>query len=234
MIDVIYEDKSILICRKPSGLAVQNASIGKKDLESMVRTYLAEREGKAAPYLGIIHRLDQPVQGLVVFAKNSKSAVSLSAQVQDGRMKKYYLAVTDGIPAEKTGELIHYLKKDGRTNTSSAVPAQVPGAKKACLKYQVKEERGKKALLEIELFTGRHHQIRVQLATAGFPIVGDRKYHPAAESVSGMGLCAYRLELIHPQTGKKVTFFCEPEGEPFTDFSVKQKVLQADPLSSES
>ena len=151
MIDIIYEDNSILICRKPAGLAVQNASIGKKDLESMVRTYLVEKEGKAAPYLGIIHRLDQPVQGLVVFAKNKKSAASLSTQVQDGRMKKYYLAVTDGIPEEKSGELIHYLKKDGRTNTSMSVSEKMPGAKKASLKYRVKEERGQRALLELSL-----------------------------------------------------------------------------------
>ena len=221
MIDIIYEDNSILICRKPAGLAVQNASIGKKDLESMVRTYLVEKEGKAAPYLGIIHRLDQPVQGLVVFAKNKKSAASLSTQVQDGRMKKYYLAVTDGIPEEKSGELIHYLKKDGRTNTSMSVSEKMPGAKKASLKYRVKEERGQRALLEIELFTGRHHQIRFQLAAAGFPIAGDRKYHPGADALSGMGLCACRLELIHPQTAKKMTFSCEPEGEPFSEFALK-------------
>ena len=110
---IIYEDRQILVCRKPSGLAVQNASFGKKDLESILKTYLAEKEGRSNPYLGIIHRLDQPVQGLVVFAKDPKSAAALSRQVQDGRMKKYYRAVICGIPEEKEGTLVHFLKKNG-------------------------------------------------------------------------------------------------------------------------
>ena len=100
---IVYEDKQIIVCRKPSGLAVQNASFGKKDLESMMKTYLFEKEGRANPYLGVIHRLDQPVQGLVVFARDAKSAASLSAQVQNGQMKKYYQAVSCKIPEEKEG-----------------------------------------------------------------------------------------------------------------------------------
>ena len=121
MKDIIYEDLHILVCRKPAGLAVQNASFGRKDLESMLKTYLFEKDGKANPYLGIIHRLDQPVQGLVVFAKNPKSAADLSAQVQDGRMKKYYRAVTCGIPKKKEERLVNYLKKNSRTNLSECV-----------------------------------------------------------------------------------------------------------------
>lgn len=218
MLNITYEDKYILICYKPAGLAVQNASIGKKDLESMVRTYLAEKEGRPALYLGIVHRLDQPVQGLTVFAKDSRSAATLSAQVQDGRMKKYYLAVTDGIPQEISGELVHYLKKDGRTNTSAAVEKNTPGAKRACLFYQVLKTAQGKALLEIELFTGRHHQIRVQMAAAGTALSGDRKYNPKADTETGIGLCAYKLGLIHPKTGKKLEFSCRPQGSLFDVF----------------
>lgn len=215
---VIYEDPHILVCRKPAGLAVQNAFFGKKDLESMVKTYLFEKEGKANPYLGIIHRLDQPVQGLVVFAKNPKSAASLSAQVQDGRMKKYYRAVTCGIPEKQEGRLIHYLKKNGRTNLSEVVGKQVQGAKKAELSYHVVEIKGEYALLDIELFTGRHHQIRVQMAANQTPLYGDQKYNPNAQKGEKIALCACRLELQHPVTGKKEIFTCEPEGESFSLF----------------
>ena len=128
---IIYEDSHICVCHKPSGLAVQNASFGRKDLESILKTYYFEQTGKPNPYLGIVHRLDQPVQGLVVFARNPRSAASLSAQVQDGRMKKYYQAVTCGIPEKKSDRLIHYLKKNGKTNLSEVVSSKTVGAKKA-------------------------------------------------------------------------------------------------------
>ena len=220
MLNIIYEDAKILVCHKPAGLAVQNASFGKKDLESMVRNYLAEQSGRAVPYLGVIHRLDQPVQGVTVFAKDNKSAASLSAQVQDGRMKKYYLAVTDGIPEKEEAELVHYLKKDGRTNTSSVVDKNVTGAKRANLRYRVIQTVADKeqALLEIELFTGRHHQIRVQMANIGCPIWGDSKYNTAPiqdRRFRQIALCAYRLEFEHPKTKEKMKFEIEPKGEGF-------------------
>ena len=215
---IIYEDKQIIVCRKPSGLAVQNASFGKKDLESMVKTYLFEKEGRANPYLGVIHRLDQPVQGLVAFAKDAKSAASLSAQVQNGQMKKYYKAVSCKIPEEKEGMLIHFLKKNGKTNCSEAVSERSTGAKKAQLYYKVLEEKEKCALLEFELFTGRHHQIRVQMAASHMPLAGDQKYNPEAEKGEQIALCACRLQFRHPVTGKQMTFTCEPEGGAFELF----------------
>ena len=218
MKDIIYEDLHILVCRKPAGLAVQNASFGRKDLESMLKTYLFEKDGKANPYLGIIHRLDQPVQGLVVFAKNPKSAATLSAQVQDGRMKKYYRAVTCGIPEKKEERLINYLKKNGRTNLSECVSEKVQGAKKAELYYHVLEEKDNYALLEIELFTGRHHQIRVQMAKNQTPLYGDQKYNKNAQKGEQIALCASRLEFYHPATGKKMQYDCKPEGGAFALF----------------
>ena len=218
MKDIIYEDLHILVCRKPAGLAVQNASFGRKDLESMLKTYLFEKDGKANPYLGIIHRLDQPVQGLVVFAKNPKSAAALSAQVQDGRMKKYYRAVTCGIPEKKEERLINYLKKNGRTNLSECVSEKVQGAKKAELYYHVLEEKDNYALLEIELFTGRHHQIRVQMAKNQTPLYGDQKYNKNAQKGEQIALCASRLEFYHPATGKKMQYDCKPEGGAFALF----------------
>lgn len=218
MKDIIYEDLHILVCRKPAGLAVQNASFGRKDLESMLKTYLFEKDGKANPYLGIIHRLDQPVQGLVVFAKNPKSAAALSAQVQDGRMKKYYRAVTCGIPKTKEERLVNYLKKNSRTNLSECVSEKVQGAKKAELYYHVLEEKDNYALLEIELFTGRHHQIRVQMAKNQTPLYGDQKYNKNAQKGEQIALCASRLEFYHPATGKKMQYDCKPEGGAFALF----------------
>lgn len=218
MKDIIYEDLHILVCRKPAGLAVQNASFGRKDLKSMLKTYLFEKDGKANPYLGIIHRLDQPVQGLVVFAKNPKSAAALSAQVQDGRMKKYYRAVTCGIPKKKEERLVNYLKKNSRTNLSECVSEKVQGAKKAELYYHVLEEKDNYALLEIELFTGRHHQIRVQMAKNQTPLYGDQKYNKNAQKGEQIALCASRLEFYHPATGKKMQYDCKPEGGAFALF----------------
>lgn len=180
-VQIVYEDSEILICRKPSGLAVQNASFGKPDLESMARTYLMEKYGKANPYLAVIHRLDQPVQGLVAFALTQKAAAFLSAQLQDGRMQKEYQAVVCGRLPEKSGTLVHYLKKEPAGNCSRAVQKGTPGAKRAELSYHVRKEQDGMALVKIQLKTGRHHQIRVQMAAVGAPLYGDAKYNPAVK-----------------------------------------------------
>ena len=212
---IVYEDSHICVCQKPSGLAVQNASFGRKDLESILKTYYFEQTGKPAPYLGIVHRLDQPVQGLVIFARNPKSAASLSAQVQDGRMKKYYHAVTCGIPEKDSDSLIHYLKKNGKNNLSEVVSSKTAGAKKAELQYRILNKKDELALAEIELFTGRHHQIRVQMAANGTPLYGDQKYNPNAQKGEMIALCAHRLQFIHPATGKKMEFTVQPSGGAF-------------------
>lgn len=215
---IIYEDRHICVCEKPSGLAVQNASVGRKDLESCIKTYLAEKESKANPYLGIIHRLDQPVQGLVVFAKNQKSAASLSAQVQDGRMKKYYRAVVCGQPEKEEEHLIRFLKKDGKNNRSEVVSENTPGAKRAELSYRVLEKKENMSLVEIELFTGRHHQIRVQMSASGLPLAGDQKYNLHAKKGESVALCAFRLSFLHPANGKRMEFECRPKGGFFEMF----------------
>lgn len=214
MLTILYEDKHILVCRKPAGLAVQNASLGRMDMESLARTYLAEKDGKANPYLGIVHRLDQPVQGVIVFAKTPKAAASLSAQVQDGRMTKEYAAVVCKEPPQLCGTLTDYLKKEARGNCSAVVSAATPGAKKAVLDYEVTEKGARYALVKILLRTGRHHQIRVQMAAAGAPLYGDVKYNPNAEKGTRLALCASRLCVEHPATGKQMEFRCAPEGFP--------------------
>ena len=138
--------------------------------------------------------------------------------LQNGQMKKYYQAVSCKIPEEKEGMLIHFLKKNGKTNCSEAVSERNTGAKKAQLYYKVLEEKEGCALFEIELFTGRHHQIRVQMAASHMPLAGDQKYNPEAEKGEQIALCACRLQFRHPVTGKQMTFTCEPEGGAFELF----------------
>ena len=175
MLNILYEDDAILVCVKESGVATQTKQIGQKDMESMLRTYRMQKGEQS--YIGVIHRLDQPVSGVMVFAKTKEAAADLSRQVATKAADKYYYAVTDGVPEKKTGTLEDYLLKDGKTNLSKVVTRQTSGAKRAELSYEVLKQSETRALLNIKLATGRHHQIRVQMANAGWPLVGDRKYN---------------------------------------------------------
>ena len=223
--NILYEDKEILVCRKASGMPVQAAGIGTMDMESALKNYLAQKNPGKLPYLAVIHRLDQPVEGVLVFAKTSQAAGSLSRQIMAGDAGKYYLAVAEGKPELSEGTLTDYLKKNGRANMSQAVSADTPGAKKAILHYKMldqKEINGKiRTLLKIRLETGRHHQIRVQLSHAGMPLLGDRKYNPTGMRGTSLGLCSCRLEFKHPKTGKQMRFETEPQGSAFLDFVKK-------------
>lgn len=234
---IIYEDKDILVCKKPAGIAVQNARIGTMDLESSLKNYLAAKDTKQPPYLAVVHRLDQPVEGVLVFAKTPKAAKELSSQIAKGKMEKIYLAVTCEKPQAKQGILEDYLKKDGKTNTSSVVSAGTPGAKKALLSYEVLEEvtdkiTGKpKWLLKIHLETGRHHQIRVQMAHAKMPLAGDRKYGKNSQKTEntagytgGLGLCAASLTFSHPTTKKTMKYDTIPEMSTFEGFIKMKKI----------
>ena len=231
---ILFEDRDIIVCRKPAGIAVQNARIGAMDLESSLKNYLASKfgDGRNMPYLAVIHRLDQPVEGILVFGKTPKAAKELSAQITSGKMRKIYLAVTYGQPeytavSKNPVILEDYLKKDGKTNSSSVVKASTPGAKKARLSYEVIDETldkisgKKKWLLRIHLDTGRHHQIRVQLAHAGMPLAGDRKYGTGDNEMvvsGGLALCAASLTFVHPVTKKTMKFETKPETGAFEGF----------------
>ena len=230
---ILYEDKDILVCHKPAGLAVQNARVGSMDMESLLKNYIAQKVPGKMPYLGIIHRLDQPVEGVLVFALNPKAAADLSRQMTAGKIKKTYLAVTEGTVKVKSAKLVDWLKKDGRTNSSAVVEGGTSGAKKAILSYEVLEtwknkedaqDCGERNLIRIDLDTGRHHQIRVQMAHHGMPLWADGKYKKKeemleAEQGTAIGLCAWRLEFAHPKTGKKMKFEVQPEGACFQEFS---------------
>lgn len=207
MFDVLYEDAAIIVCVKPAGVATQTKRIGEKDMESMLRTYRMQKN--EASYIGVVHRLDQPVSGVMVFAKTKEAAADLSKQVASKMADKYYYALTDGVPDASKGVLEDYLLRDGKNNLSKVVSSREPGAKRAELSYEVLEKSDTRALLSIKLATGRHHQIRVQMAHAGWPLAGDRKYNfktnmkPVSEP---MGLCSYKLGFRHPVTKKKMEF----------------------------
>lgn len=217
-IDILYEDGQLLVCRKPAGVPVQSGKVGQKDMVSILRNYRNGKEGDT--YIGLVHRLDQPVQGVMVFAKTKMAAAELSRQITDGRMKKQYLAVTCGKPMKKQGALVDYLLKDGRTNTSSIVPEGTKGAKRAELRYRIIAETPGYALAEIDLLTGRHHQIRVQMAGAGMPLAGDRKYNlsDAGQTEKYVTLAAHRLSFEHPVLKKEICFEGKPEGVIFKKF----------------
>lgn len=234
---ILYEDKDMIVCHKPAGIATQTARIAERDMVSEVTNYLAgTQKGNGKPYVGVVHRLDQPVEGILVFAKNAGAAGALSRQNTEHKMEKYYYAVVldsaflDEMGALQKGTLVDYLLKDNRTNTSRVVETavRVPGgAKRAELHYEVKSRREeeKTALVEIRLITGRHHQIRVQMSHAGMSLLGDYKY--ADEStrqlseqmqIKQIALCAHKIVFSHPASGKRMVFEREPSGDIFRKF----------------
>lgn len=241
---IIYEDKHILVVYKPAGIAVQSARSMEMDVVSELKNYLK------TSYVGLVHRLDQPVEGVLVFAKTSPAAAALSKQNAEGTMEKEYLAaVLAAGEMQAKASLTDYLLRDGKTNTSRAVEASVKNAKKAVLSYEVQKiilleeiktksrlqnspgteilsESGKIALLKIRLETGRHHQIRVQLANANLPLLGDLKYGSEESKklssllgIKDVALCAHRLIFKHPKTGK-IMEFASPKKEILQNLTV--------------
>lgn len=215
--DIVHEDKDIIVIHKMAGVAVQSSRISEPDIESSLKKYLKDNEG--SDYLGVVHRLDQPVEGLLVFAKNQKAAASLSKQVTDGdkTMEKIYRARVYGYMPDEKGELTDMLYKDSKTSMAIVIKdgrdARYKQAKKAKLSYEVMEEDEKTQILRVKLFTGRFHQIRVQLAGVGCPILGDVKYgneysmeYSRSLGLKNVDLVAYELSFIHPSSGKKMSF----------------------------
>lgn len=206
---VLYEDNHLLVVEKPAGVPVQADSSGDDDLLSQGKRYIGEKYGKpGAVYLGLVHRLDRPVGGVIVFARTSKAAARLSAQVRGHTMRREYLCVARGGPPER-GELTHWLIKDERTNTSRAVPEGTPGAKEARLSFERLQAADGLSLLRVRLHTGRSHQIRVQMAAEGFPLWGDARYGGGAPG-EPIALFACRLTLTHPTLRQEISFAALP------------------------
>ena len=214
--EIVMEDEHIIVCRKPAGMATQTDKIGQKDVLSELRNYIK------GPYIGMIHRLDQPVEGLLVFAKTQKAAAALSKQIANSQMNKKYYAVVAAENLPKQEVLVDYLRKDSKTNTSSVVKENVKDAKRSELSYRVVNTKDTLALIEVTLVTGRHHQIRVQMSHRGYPLLGDSKYGNDTSvilseryQVKNIALCAYNLEFMHPVTGKKMSYTIAPQSSIF-------------------
>lgn len=205
---IVYEDRDILICHKPAGLATQSAAVSQPDVVSELKNHLA------GGYVGIVHRLDQPVEGLLVLAKDPRAAAALDRQLREGALQKRYCALVWGHPPAESGELADHLRKEG--SLSRVVTPETPGAKRAVLRYRVREMQGCAGTgnhtgLDICIDTGRFHQIRCQLAHRGMPVLGDQKYGTAESleesrllGIRHVALCACGLRLLHPTSGREI------------------------------
>ena len=212
-LNVVYEDNHIIVVEKPVNIPSQGDKTGDIDMLSLVKQYIKEKYNKPGEvYLGLVHRLDRPVGGVMVFARTSKAAARLSEQVREKQFKKKYLVIADGKFENKKGTLENYLLKNERLNTSKVVPEGTKNSKFAKLDYEVLKynEEIDLSVLKINLHTGRHHQIRVQLANIGHSICGDQKYGTRGR---GKQIClwAYELVILHPITKEKMTFRVLPE-----------------------
>ena len=197
---VLYEDNHIIIVNKTASEIVQGDKTGDTPLSEIVKQYLKEKYQKPGNvFIGVTHRLDRPVSGLVVFAKTSKALGRLNEMFRGGEVKKTYWAIVKNMPPEPEGELVHYLVRNEKQNKSYAYDSEKPGSKKAILHYRLIGRSDNYCLLEVDLKTGRHHQIRCQLAKMGCPIRGDLKYgFPRSNPDGSICLHARRVRFVHP------------------------------------
>ena len=209
---IVYEDNHILVINKLPSEIVQGDKTGDIPLTERIKEYLKLRDHKPGNvFCGLIHRLDRPVSGLIIFAKTSKALSRFNELIRSKEIVKRYLAVTSSLPAEQKGKLIHWLKKNEKTNTSKAYSKETEGSQKAELDYEFLLSSDNYHLLLITLQTGRHHQIRSQLSAIGCPIKGDLKYGAKRSNESGfIHLHSYNLEFIHPIKKEKIVLNAFP------------------------
>ena len=198
--EVTYEDNHIVVVNKEAGEIVQGDKTGDKPLSEMVKDYLREKYRKPGNvFCGVVHRIDRPVCGLVIFARTSKALERLNRMLREGEIHKTYRAIVEGHPAREEDYLENYLVSDGRINKTFVSDAKNPEAKLCRLHYKVAERGDRYSILEIRLFTGRKHQIRAQLSAMGHPIKGDLKYGAKRSNRDGgISLQAYRIQFTHP------------------------------------
>lgn len=204
---VLYEDNHIIVVYKESGEIVQGDKTGDKPLSETIKAWIKEKYAKPGNvFLGVVHRLDRPVSGLVVFAKTSKALSRLNDMFRKGEVKKTYWAMVQTPPAEPEGTLINWLVRNEKQNKSYAYDHEVPNAKKAILKYKTIGQTEHYTLLEVNLLTGRHHQIRCQLSAIGCPIKGDLKYGARRSNPDGsISLLSRTVEFIHPVSKENIS-----------------------------
>ena len=220
---ILYEDKYLIVCEKPIGVESQVSSKNKCDMPTLLAEYRRERGEDA--YIGVVHRLDTATGGAMIYSKREDMTGKLSALVQSGDYKKVYLAVVHGEPAEQSGEMRDLLFHDKQRNKSFVCDKKRSGVKEAILNYRVlgtavAENGEKKSLVEIELITGRTHQIRVQFASRRMPLVGDGKYG-SKDNKATCALWSHKVEFVHPVTKKTVEATSLPSGEyPWNTFEI--------------
>lgn len=220
---VVYEDNHLIIVNKNSSEIVQGDKTGDKPLSEIVKDYIKEKYAKPGNvFLGVVHRLDRPVSGLVIFARTSKALSRLGEMFRNGDIHKTYWAIVKNTPPAMEGELVNWLTRNERQNKSYAYAREVPRSKKAILDYKVIGHSERYTLLEINLKTGRHHQIRCQLAKMGCPIKGDLKYgFPRSNPDGGISLLSRRVSFIHPVSKKEIDVVAPlPDDKLWQSFSV--------------
>lgn len=219
---VVYEDNHIIIVNKCSGEIVQGDKTGDKPLSETVKEYIKQKYNKPGNvFLGVVHRLDRPVSGLVVFAKTSKALSRLNDMFRTGDVHKTYWAVVKRRDIATEGTLTDWLTRNERQNKSYANEREVPGAKKAVLKYKVRAVADNYMLIEVTLLTGRHHQIRCQLSHMGCPIKGDLKYGaPRSNPDGSISLLSRRVEFVHPVSKENIVAYADvPDDRLWNDLS---------------
>lgn len=215
-IPILFEDNQILVVVKPVNIPTNKDESEDADLLDKLKEYIKvkyQKPGEA--YIGMVHRLDRPTGGVMLFARTSKAAERLSAQIRERNVHKTYLAVVEGVLATKQQKLTHYLLKDATNNQVEARDKPFSEAKEAVLSYKVLQERNNLSLLEIELETGRSHQIRSQMSHIGHPVVGDAKYGSRGGSTKSLALWAFKLEFSHPVTKEQKVFQSLPNTDDY-------------------
>lgn len=205
-IQILYEDNHIIVVNKRVGDIVQGDKTGDTPLSEIVKQYIQIKYQKPGNvFLGVVHRIDRPTSGIVLFARTSKALERLNEMLRSKKIIKTYWAIIKNGPPKNTDTLIHFLKKNEKSNKSTTFPAESEGSKKAVLHYKLLKKLGHYSLLEIQLETGRHHQIRSQLAAVGCPIKGDLKYgFPRSNENGGIHLHARKVEFIHPVSNQNI------------------------------
>lgn len=221
MAEIIYEDNHIIAVYKRSSDLAQGDRTGDASLDNEIKKYIAEKYKKPGEtFLGVVHRLDRPVSGVILFARTSKALERLNEMFRMKKVKKIYLAIVKERPPEDEATITHFLKKNEKQNKSYVYDIEVKGSKEATLTYRLIGRSEKYYLLEVELHSGRHHQIRAQLAKIGCPIKGDLKYgFPRSNEDGSISLFARKLEFIHPVKKEKITITAHfPEGDIWSVF----------------
>ena len=219
-IKILYEDNHLIVCIKPAGVLSQSDGSGSPDMLTILKRYIKEKYEKPGEvYLGLVHRLDRPVSGVMVFARTSKAASRLSEQIRTRRVEKLYRCVVSGV-LEGSGRLENYISKDEDRNIVTVIDSEKPGFKASYLDYRAIASKDGMTLAEVKLGTGRSHQIRAQMAHNGYPLVGDQKYGQKDDRCKDIALESFKLSFEHPVKRESIAFEAPmPQGFPWKLFA---------------